>query len=208
MLRLHRGSVLPRVFVERTREGTLLRAALPTGADLRGVIVYGIAFLAVFAVAFLPKGGISGQIARFTQAAAFFSVFFGALTTYLRRRRLFRATLLLPHWPLHLGDTVQARFRAMLKKSARVTEVAAKLQCVENVVIGGGRDVRKPTAVIYELDLPCAKSERQVIDEEWTLTIPAGLPTSYDVALSKVEWRVTALLGEVPADFLLLVTPR
>src|SRR4051812_16810928 len=98
-MRLHRGSVLPRIAVERKPEGTLLRAAQPTGADLREVILYGFAFLMIFAVVFVRRGGLFGQFTRLMQAAGFFSVFFGALSTYLRRRRLFRATLLLGHWP-------------------------------------------------------------------------------------------------------------
>src|SRR5829696_3830 len=99
-MRLHRGSVLPRISVQRTLEGTLLRAVQPTAADLREVILYGFAFLMIFAVVFVPRGGLVGQFARLMQAAGFFSVFFGALSTYLRRKRLFRATLLLGRWPL------------------------------------------------------------------------------------------------------------
>ena len=207
-MRLHRGSVLPRISVERKPEGTLLRAAQPTGADLREVILYGFAFLMVFAVVFVPRGGLFGQATRLMQAAGFFSVFFGALSTYLRRKRLFRGTLLLGRWPLRLGDIVAVRFRAMLKKSAPVTEVAAKLQCIEQAVIGYGRQQRKPVGVLFELDLPCAKSERHIVDEEWSVTIPAELPPSFDVEASRVDWRITAMLGEVPAEFRLLVTPQ
>lgn len=208
MLRIHRGSVLPRIAAERTRDGTLLRAARPTRGDVGTIVVYAFVMLAFGGTALIPKGGIGGMAARAFQAAAAFTLFLGALTTYLRRRRLGRATLLLGHWPLRLGDTVSMRFRAMLKKSAPVTEVAAKFQCVEQVIIGGGREQRKPWLVVYEQELGCARRERHIIEEEWTITVPPDLPPSFDTVSSKIEWKVIAMLGDVPAEFLLLVTPQ
>ena len=207
-MRLHRGSVLPRISVERKPEGTLLRAAQPTRADVRELILYFIAFLMFAGAALATRGNLTALAMRGLNAAGVFMGFLAVLARHLRRRRLFRGTLLFSRWPLRLGDTVAVRFRAMLKKSAPVTEVAAKLQCVEQAVVGNGREVRKPVGVLFELDLPCAKSERHIVDEEWTVTIPAELPPSFDVAMSKVDWRITAMLGEVPAEFRLLVTPQ
>jgi hypothetical protein len=207
-MRLHRGSVLPRVSVERTPEGTLLRAQLPGRKEMGEIITIGIALLLFLFAALMPKGGPTAQFFRILQAGAVLLTFLAALHHYIKGRRLFRATLLVPSWPLRLGDTTPVRFRAMLRKSARVSEIAAKLQCGEQVTVGRGRHEQRPDNVLYEIDLPCATEERRVVDEEWTIAIPPELPPSFDVATSKIEWRITAMLGEVPAKFLLLVTPR
>ncbi len=208
MRRLHRGSVLPRVHTERNAGGTLLRAIVPGHREMKEIILIGIALLIFIACAVIPKGGPTAMLVRGLQAAAVFLTFLAALHRYVTGRRLARATLTFKRWPLRLGETVPVRFRAMLRKSQHVSEVAAKLQCVEQVLIGGGRYQENPSNVLYEVDLPCAKEQRRVIDEEWTFAIPADLPPSLDVRMSKVEWRVSAMLGEVPANFLLLVTPR
>jgi hypothetical protein len=47
-----------------------------------------------------------------------------------------------------------------------------------------------------------------VVEEEWTITIPQEHPPSFDATSSKIDWRVSATLGDVPAEFRLLVTPQ
>ena len=208
---LHRGSVLPQIETSRTVGGTYVRA-FQTPGGMREVLLYGFAFVSVLSVAFLPKGGVLSHVALLVQAAGFFAAFFGLLTTYLRRRRLFRATLLVRPWPIRLGATVEARFRAMVHRSAPISTLTAKLRCAEEITIGYGRDEVKRSAVAYEFELPCSKQERQIVEESWTFTIPTNLPASFVVPSNRLEWRVNATLTtkgvDVPADFLLLVIPE
>jgi hypothetical protein len=184
-----------------------VHALRPTAADVRELVLYFIAFLLFLGAALAPKGGVVSQGFRALNAGGVLMGFLAMLSYYLRRRRLFKATLLVPSWPLRLGDTVTLRFRAMLKKTA-VSTLAAKLQCVEQVTIGQGRGQQKANAVAYELELPCSKQERRVVEEEWTLTIPTTLPPSMDVYCNTIRWRIAAMLMDVPAEFTLLVIPE
>ena len=208
----HRGSVLPRIDVERTKEGVLLRASRPGAAYVRELVLYGIAFLIFLAVAFVPRGGTLGQIARLLNAVGIFNLFLAMLTGFLRSRRIFKATILLRSWPLRLGDNVDATFRAMLRKGAQVTSLNAKLQCTEHVTIGHGREQTKRSSVVYELDLLCTSAPRRIVEESWSLPIAASLPASFVVPHNRVEWRVVATLTtedvEIPAEFTLLVIPE
>ena len=210
--RLHEGSVLPRVDVQRTAWGTFVRAVGPTADDVMGLVLYGIALLIFIAAALVPRGSVTSHAVRVANAGGVFMLFLGMLTQFLKRRRLFRGTLLVHPWPIRLGDNVKVNFRAMLKKSAPVSSLTAKLQCTEHVRIGYGREQAKKSAVIHEVDLPCSKQERRIVEEEWTFAIPPALPPSLDVHDSRIEWRVAAALTtagvEIPADFVLLVIPE
>src|SRR5213593_1051497 len=208
IVRIHRGSVLPRIDARRTPDGTLVQALRPTAADMRELFLYGLGFFMVLPIIFLTRGGVLAHVARLMQVGAFFSMFLGLLTTYLRRKRLLRAMLLVSHWPIRLGDTVKVRFRAMLRKSAPVATLTAALRCAEEVTIGGGREQVKRSAAMFELELPCSKQKRQIVEEEWTFTIPPDLPSSFAVMSNRLEWRVDTLLMDVPANFLLLVIPE
>ena len=184
--RLHRGSVLPRVDVKRTAEGTLVHALRPTSGEVGELVLVGIALLIFLGAAFAPKGGVLAQGFRALNAGAVLMTFLAMLAHYLRRRRLFKGTLLVRPWPIRLGGEVTVKYRAMLKKSATVSSLTAKLQCAEEVVIG--------------------------IEEEWTIPIPPTLPPSFEVPSNAVRWRLTTVLttssGDVPADFTLLVIPE
>ena len=62
--RLHQGSVLPRLDVQRTAGWTLLRAPRPTATQLAELALYGVAFLMVFAVLFLLIVGALAALGR------------------------------------------------------------------------------------------------------------------------------------------------
>ena len=211
MYKLHRGSVLPRVDVRRTPEGTVVHALRPTSSDVRELVLYGIAFLMFLATAMFSRGG-AVQLFRALNAGGVLLGFLGMLSYYLRRRRLFRGTLLVNQWPIRLGGDVTMKYRAMLKKSAPVSSLAAKLLCTEDVIISAGRSVEKKSGVLYELELQCSKHERRVVEEEWTFAIPPTLPASFDVPCNAVRWRLTTVLTtsgvDVPADFTLVVIPE
>jgi hypothetical protein len=212
--RLHRGSVLPRIRVEQTSGGALLRAARPGWHDIATLATFALAFLLLLASALTPRIGLTSQVVLFLKAGGALMVFLGSLSHYLRRRRLFQATLLVRSWPIRLGDDVEVRFRALLKKAAPVSALKATLQCVVEVTFGGGRDQQKKAETLYELDLRPSKwsVEHRKVEEEWTLTIPDALPPSLEVPCNKVQWRVTTLLTtagtDVPAEFMLLVIPE
>jgi len=210
MYKLHRGSVLPRVAVKHTAEGTVVQAPRPTASDVGQLVLYGIAFLMFLGAALMSKGGAA--LFRGLNAGGGLMGFLAMLSHYLRRRRLFRGTLLVRPWPIRLGGEVTMKYRAMLKKSAPVSSLAAKLLCVEEVIIGGGRDVQKKSGALYELDLQCSKHERRIVEEEWTFTLPPTLPPSFEVKCNYVRWRLATVLTtsgvDVPADFALLVIPE
>jgi len=211
MYKLHRGSVLPRVVAKHTPEGTVVHAPRPTASDVGTLVLYAVVFLIFLATALGSRAG-AVQLFRALNAGGVLLGFLGMLGYYLRRRRLFKATLLVSQWPIRLGGEVTVKYRAMLKKSAPVSSLAAKLLCTEDVIIGGGRTVEKKSGVVYELDLQCSKHERRVVEEEWTFALPPTLPASFDVPCNAVRWRLTTVLTtsgvDVPADFTLVVIPE
>lgn len=211
LYKLHRGSVLPRVAVKHTAEGTVVQALRPTSRDVGELVLYGIGFLIFGATAVFSRGG-AAQLFRALNAGGVLLGFLGMLSYYLRRRRLFRGTLLVDQWPIRLGGDVTMKYRAMLKKSAPVSSLAAKLLCTEDVILSSGRSVEKRSGVLYELELQCTKHERRVVEEEWTVALPPTLPASFEVPCNAVRWRLATVLTtsgvDVPADFTLVVIPE
>jgi hypothetical protein len=179
---------------------------------VKELVLYAIAFLLFLGAALMPKGGIVAQGFRALQAGGVLMGFLGMLSHYRRRRRLFKGTLLVRPWPIRLGGEVTLKYRAMLKKSAPISSLVAKLRCAEDVTIGSGRYQEKKSAPLFELELQCSNHERRVVEEEWTVAIPPTHPPSFEVPGNSVRWGLTTMLTtsgvEIPAEFTLVVIPE
>src|SRR5207244_2813904 len=86
------------------------------------------------------------------------------------RRR--RATLVVHPWPIKFGAPVEAHFRIFMRDGAPVSTLAAKLECVEEVMIGFGRDAQRKRSTRYEAALDCIhQTDRRHLTATWTLVV-------------------------------------
>ncbi|MGZ7080091.1 MAG: hypothetical protein ACXVJT_11805 [Thermoanaerobaculia bacterium] len=213
-MRRYTGPVLPRISGKATPDGMLLTRAGVTAKDLREQLLLGAAFL-IGAVAVL----LGARARRFddrpiTYTISMYFLLCAGVHQYLVRRRLRRAALLVRPWPIRLGDDIEVKFRATFRSSTAIAAVTAKLECVEEVTIGSGRDQRKEHATLFAIDLPCVARPAgdRKFTESWTATVPDALPPSLTVRSNAVHWQVSTLVTtdgvDVPASFELLVLPE
>src|SRR5262245_21035383 len=101
-MRVHRGPVLPRIAVERIAEGALLRVKRPGGKEI-AILALLIVALGMFVFAAIVG---SARISNMLNAAGGLTMILGMAGDFLRRRRLFRATLVVHPWPIRLCDEV------------------------------------------------------------------------------------------------------
>jgi hypothetical protein len=213
-LQRHTGPVLPRLYGKPTPDGMLLTMAGVTAKDLLRQLAIGVAFLLSALIAFLgvSRQRIDGRAISFT--ISMYVLLAAGVQQYLVRRRLRRSALLVRPWPICLGDQIEVKYRVTLRKSTVVSSVAAKLECVEEVTIGFGRDRRKKHETLFAIDLPCVvrPAGDRKFTESWTATVPDALPPSLAVPSNVVRWQVSTLVTtdgvDVPAAFELLVLPE
>lgn len=212
--RWHRGSVLPRVPLERSAEGVRVIAATTGWKDALNFWVPAV-FLALFiAVIVVFATGRARQL-QGVLAIGFAGVGLAEIgRRYFRQRRLQRATLLVRRWPLRLGERTEVRFAKRLKKNAAVDRVTARLACVEEATLSSGRYQEVRRAVRYErpLDTSRAIIEPGSVRDEWTLEIPADAVPSFAAKSNQVRWLVEAITAsdgvDVAAEFELVVIPE
>jgi hypothetical protein len=206
------GSVLPRIPTTRGAGWTGLTVSGAGTLDVLRLVGYGATIVIVVSLPVLAH-----KIAQGFRAFAFgFSVslmFAAALSEYLRRHRLRRATLVIHPWPIKFGATVEAHFRIFMRGGAPVSALAAKLECVEEVTIGSGRDAQHRKSTPYEAALDCVhQTDRRHVTAAWTFVVPEGHPQSLAVPSNKVTWRLAVTVTtdhvEVPVNFDLLVVPE
>ena len=205
-------SVLPRIAVTPTAEGTRL-TVVGAGSRQAWQLVY-YASLAAIAVAMpILAHKVSQGMRSFALAISLAAMFSAALTEYLRRRRLRRATLVVRPWPIKFGAPVEARFRIFMRSGAPVSSLAAKVECVEEVTIGTGRDASHKRSTRYEAALDCVhQSDRRHMTATWNFAVPEEYPQSLAVPSNKVTWRLIATVStdgvDIPVTFELLVVPE
>jgi hypothetical protein len=205
-------SVLPRIAATPTAEGTRL---IVMGAGSRQVwqLVYYASLAAVTVAVPIVAHKISQGMRAFVFAISLAAMFSAALTEYLRWRRLRRATLLVHPWPIKFGAPVEARFRLFMRDGAPVSALSAKIECIEEVRIGTGRDAGHKRSTRYEAALDCVhQADRRHVTATWNFVLPEEYPQSLAVPSNKVTWRLTAAVMtdrvEIPVTFELLVVPE
>jgi hypothetical protein len=205
----HTGSILPRISGKRTKDGTLLIAPGVFAKDLRELVLIFVAFGFGALAVFLGLSSHRVNARAISIAASTFFMLVGSLRHYLTRRRLRRVALLIHPFPIRLGDDVSIKFRARMRTADPITDFTAQLECAEEVVIGTGKSRREKRSTLFAIDLP---SEKQELEQQWTVHVPAELPPSLAVPNNIVRWRVTANITTanlvVPATVDLLVLPE
>jgi hypothetical protein len=212
--RRHRGSVLPRVPVQRTPQGTRVVAEVTGWKDALGFWFLATLFIGVAILVVAVTKSPSRQLEFFLSLAGSGVLVAETGRRYFRQRRLERATLLVRPWPLRLGDRATVGFENRLKKNAAVEMVSARLVCIEEAVVSSGRDQAVQREIRFEvaLDTTAARTDGRTVRDEWQFEIPdTGLP-SFAVKSNKIQWRVetiTACAGTpVTAEFELLIIPE
>lgn len=139
--------------------------------------------------------------------------------SFLRRFKVYKALcpgeLFVQQWPLRRNESIRIRYLRLIKTSATVQSVTARLQCVESATYQQGTDTRTVTETVYTADLEEVEREGDLdkIQVDWQLEIPAYKPPSLDVYRNEIRWSVVVALNfnEIPEDdstFALLVGPE
>ena len=184
------------------------------GRDLREQVLIGVSLTAGVIGFFyaVSTGQAWGRVFSFSVSTFF--VFIGGLQQYLVRRRLQRAAILVRRWPMRLGEDVEVKFRATLRRNSPVTSVSAMLECIEHAVHGTGKYAVPRRETLYSINLRSAvipAGERKV-REAWNFTLPDALPPSFAVSHNSIQWLLHISVRtehvDVPATFELLVMPE
>jgi hypothetical protein len=191
--RYHRGSVLPKIDAQLTPDGgaQILAArastkdiVIATLAGIGGAVSVWAAVWGELDVASAIESGISAFL-----GLSLFAVF---MKSYLERRRLHHAALLIRPWPLRLGETATARLHVVVDGG---TETTVRSQ---------GKYADTTTTSLYSALLPA--------QTEWTFTLPIYSPPSLSVESNEVSWELNTIVRhndvEIPVSFELLVIPE
>ena len=132
--------------------------------------------------------------------------------------KLYPAELILPKYPLRLGEICPIHYRRRLRNGTftKPGEIEAALICDEWVQYTQGTDTKTKTHCLYELKLPARSvvtGEHQA-DYESKIQISAEAPPAFSAEHNKVRWRLVIKL-KVPglprvcqSEFFLNVVPE
>lgn len=132
--------------------------------------------------------------------------------------KLHPAELILPRYPLRLGETCSVRYRRRLRNGTfnKPGKIEAQLICDEWIQYRQGTDTKTRTHSLYELELleRTVVTGEQQADYEDKIVIPAEAPPAFSADHNKVRWRLLFKL-KVPgvpqicrSEFLLKVVPE
>ena len=142
----------------------------------------------------------------------------GSLLEIWASLKLRVAELILPKYPLRLGETCSIHYRRKLRNGtfSRPGEIVAQLVCDEWVQYTQGTDTVMKTHVLLELQLPArtvVTGECQA-DYDGEIAIASEAPPSFSAKHNQVRWRLIVKL-KVPgiplkrqSEFLLQVAPE
>ena len=149
--------------------------------------------------------------------AGFFCIGIGLLDIWMSLK-LYPADLILPRYPLRLGETCPIHYRRRLRRGTfhQPGEIAAKLVCDEWVKYTQGTDTKTKTHVLCELQLPTRSvvTGEQQADYESEIAISADAPPAFSAEHNQIRWRLVIKL-KVPgipqvcrSEFSLNVVPE
>lgn len=202
----------PKIKADRSGSGAHL---VDTGDTWRAYIgpLVGGAFIGILAVVF---GSALNPIVGIALGAIV-----GVATLYFcyKRWRVLRALhpgeLFIQQWPLRRNESVRIRYLRLIKTSAAVRSIRARLQCVESATYQQGTDTRTVTETRFDTILESVQQriDPDRIEIDWELQVPEDQPPSLDVYRNSIQWSVVVEITfqEIPEDdstFQLLVGPE
>lgn len=209
----------PQIYPGRRAEGFVLvdaSEARGCGVAFFGTftaIWYGATFLFMF-LAIKFGGDEAGK------AVLFLSIFLLAgllplcmLIRLLRQAGAFekQAELLLQHWPLEQGETVEMAFQCRLKRNLTAMSLDVELE-YEKVDRGGSEsettklDSRTPSLRDF-------KQQRHLVTGSWRMDMPTGWQVPYTSEVKDINWKVRVVIELAEGQkgifsFPLLVVPK
>lgn len=132
--------------------------------------------------------------------------------------RILPGQILLPRYPLKMGEEIPVTFRRQLRRNLRVQRsgsLHASLVCVERVRYRVGTDTRTETHTVWEQALPQSTVEAgsHQVEVHWQVKIPRQGPPSFEAPDNQIRWGLGVWL-ELPglvkddSNFALLVEPE
>ncbi|MEO1094023.1 MAG: hypothetical protein AAFX01_03885 [Cyanobacteria bacterium J06638_28] len=102
--------------------------------------------------------------------------------------------VLLPSYPLRMGETFRLRFRRALRRghTHRPGKIIAKWLCYEWVQYRQGTDIETKVHMLWEQDLPTmtVSTGTRVATYETKLTVLPEGPPSFDAEHNQVRWEI------------------
>ena len=210
---------------QRTPEGFLLSVSPHDRRSGLYFLIFGIVWVAFTSVALvLVFQDVRGAIAIFPavflgifELVGFLMVGAGLLELWTNLK-LHPAELILPRYPLRLGEICPIHYRRRLRKGTFVKsgEIEARLICDEWIQYTQGTDTVTKVHDLHESQLPpctVVTGERQA-DYEDKIAIPLKETPSFSAQHNKVRWRliVTLKVPGIPhkckSEFSLQVLPE
>lgn len=131
--------------------------------------------------------------------------------------RLHPGELILPRYPLCMGETCRIKYRRQLRNHAmnQPGKVTAKIRCYEWVQYRQGTDTKTATHTVWEQELPDGQTDAGTtrIEYDGQISIPPQGPPTFEALHNQLRWevRVTVDLPGITKDdscFRLKIVPE
>lgn len=222
-------SVIPSVLATRDAQGWKLKEHQATRTKTLTVIV--ISIIVTLAAAWFTNRAFSSFMALETEQltdeveSMFLGgiVFLCALFYVFRTIQQFRlnnvvgpAEVIIEQLPLRLNQPYRIQYHRKLHESLDITKIEAKLTCTEYVRFRRGTDMVNESTEVWQQELPFHMSPSGYhgdINLNWTITIPADKPSSFEASHNLIEWAIVVnaeIAGHADANvrFLVPVLPE
>jgi hypothetical protein len=147
------------------------------------------------------EGGSSGLICAFSILIFAVLIGIGALLELARWTRnawkLQPARLVLPRWPLRLGESVRVTYHRPFRRDVvHPGELRARLVCMELVFYWEGTERQSTSAPVWDEELPllAVPAGSDGAHAEWVLRIPPEGAPSFRARSNRILWGLEILL--------------
>lgn len=170
-----------------------------------GKFIFGLAFLILWNL--IAIGGVLASLVNQDWVAI---AIFGLLTLgglvgtgifirgILLVSRLLPGEIVLPQFPLRLGETCQVRYRRQLRsgRTHQPGQVSATLICYEWVRYRVGTDTKTATQTVWEQPFPASEvyAGTSKIEHDYSLQISTQTPPSFTATNNEIRWELRVLL--------------
>jgi hypothetical protein len=103
-----------------------------------------------------------------------------------------RAELLLPHWPLELGDDVEMSFQCNLKKALTVMSVDVTLDCQK---VNHGSETSTTTVDSRSLSVRDFKQQDYYVTGKWQIGMPTSWTPPYKSDNEELNWKANVVVA-------------
>ncbi|MEM9770529.1 MAG: hypothetical protein AAF889_02810, partial [Cyanobacteria bacterium P01_D01_bin.73] len=108
--------------------------------------------------------------------------------------KILPGAIVLPTYPLHLGETTQVQYRRQLKACSTAVPgtLSAKWVCYEWTRDGDATSPSTSSHIVFEQDLPSITipAGTQTIEYNWRISVPTQGPPSFEAEDNQLRWEL------------------